>query len=291
MYHGGGFVTVGEGIVIGFIDASIDLIHSKLVVDVSKYSYSIPIHFPSVCEVSMIGYFGVGFYLAYLVSEIVIVTTNHYNDEMTSLTDFVTRMDNQNDIYYITDESMMVVENSLFFEKLAEGYEVLYMVDVIDEYVIRQLKEFEGKKLVSTTKKGLKLDESEDEKRRREALKDKFAGLCKVIKDVLGDKVEKDKSMTDPREPMTVFVHPHSLIKHWILVLRNEQTPCPISKNAMVELERLLMYETSMDWLSTVTEEIQSPMASATSIPTEDIKEDQILYCFGNNLKLRMNST
>ncbi|KAK8655719.1 hypothetical protein V6N13_108288 [Hibiscus sabdariffa] len=139
----------------------------------------------------MIGQFGVGFYLAYLVVEIVIVTTIHNSDEITSLKDYITRMDGQNDIYYITDKSMMVVENSLFLEKLNKGYEVLYMVDVIDEYVIRQLKEFEGKKLLSTTKEGLKLDESEDEKRSREALKEKFTSLCKVLKDVLGDKVEK----------------------------------------------------------------------------------------------------
>ena len=64
------------------------------------------------------------------------------------------------------------------------------MVDAIDEYAVGQLKELEGKKLVSSTKEGLKL-ESEDEKKRKEALKEKFEGLCKVIKDVLGDKVEK----------------------------------------------------------------------------------------------------
>ncbi|GKG55280.1 heat shock cognate protein 80, partial [Tanacetum coccineum] len=46
-------------------------------------------------------------------------------------------------------------------------------------------------KLVSATKEGLKLDESEDEKKKKEALKEKFEGLCKVVKDVLGDKVEK----------------------------------------------------------------------------------------------------
>ncbi|GFZ12706.1 heat shock protein 81-2 [Actinidia rufa] len=68
---------------------------------------------------------------------------------------------------------------------------VLFMVDAIDEYAVGQLKEFEGKKLVSATKEGLKLDESEDEKQKNEALKEKFEGLCKVIKDVLGDKVEK----------------------------------------------------------------------------------------------------
>uniref|UniRef100_A0A803LQ99 Histidine kinase/HSP90-like ATPase domain-containing protein n=1 Tax=Chenopodium quinoa TaxID=63459 RepID=A0A803LQ99_CHEQI len=114
-------------------------------------------------------------------------------EEMTSLKDYVTRMkEGQNEIYYITGESKKAVENSPFLEKLKKkGYEVLYMVDAIDEYAVGQLKEFEGKKLVSATKEGLKLDESEDEKKKSEEQKEKFEGLCKVIKDVLGDKVEK----------------------------------------------------------------------------------------------------
>jgi molecular chaperone HtpG len=114
-------------------------------------------------------------------------------EELTSLKDYVTRMkDSQCEIYYITGESKKAVENSPFIEKLKKkGYEVLYMVDAIDEYAVGQLKEFEGKKLVSATKEGLKLEESEDEKKKQEELKEKFEGLCKVIKDVLGDRVEK----------------------------------------------------------------------------------------------------
>ncbi|XP_057866780.1 uracil phosphoribosyltransferase isoform X3 [Cryptomeria japonica] len=61
-----------------------------------------------------------------------------------------------------------------------------------------------------------------------------------------------------------VFVPPHPLIKHWVSVLRNELSPCPIFKNAMAELGRLLIYEASRDWLPTVSGEIQSPLGVAS---------------------------
>ncbi|KAL3334573.1 hypothetical protein AABB24_031016 [Solanum stoloniferum] len=115
-------------------------------------------------------------------------------DELTSLKDYVTRMrEGQKDIYYITGESKKAVENSPFLERLKKkGYEVLFMVDAIDEYAIGQLKEYDGKKLVSVTKEGLKLDdESEEEKKKKEEKKESFENLCKVIKDILGDRVEK----------------------------------------------------------------------------------------------------
>ncbi|KAK8930515.1 Heat shock protein 83 [Platanthera zijinensis] len=114
-------------------------------------------------------------------------------EELTSLKDYVTRMkEGQKDIYYITGESRKAVENSPFLERLKKkGYEVLFMVDAIDEYAVSQLKEYDGKKLLSVTKEGLKLEDSEEEKKKREEKKASFEGLCKVMKEILGDKVEK----------------------------------------------------------------------------------------------------
>ena len=151
-------------------------------------------------------------------------------DEMTSLKDYVSRMpESQKDIYYITGETALptpalslalpkssppnprapcptltphprdqpgeskkAVETSPFIERCKKrNFEVLFMVDPIDEYCVQQLKEYDGKKLVSVTKEGLKFDESEDEKKAQEELKADYEPLCKLMKEILGDKAEK----------------------------------------------------------------------------------------------------
>lgn len=119
--------------------------------------------------------------------------TSASGDEYCSLGDYVGRMKpEQKHIYFISGESRDQVSNSAFVERVKKrGFEVIYMTEPIDEYVIQQLKEYQGKQLVSVTREGLELPEDNEEKQKREEDKAKFEGLCKVMKSVLDKKVEK----------------------------------------------------------------------------------------------------
>merc|ERR1712054_418760 len=119
--------------------------------------------------------------------------TTKSGDEMTSLKEYVGRMkENQPGIYYVTGESIKSVQKSPFIEKLKKkGYEVIFMCDPMDEYCVQQLKDYDDKKLICATKEGLAMEDDEDEKKKFEEAKAKTEGLCKLIKEILEDKVEK----------------------------------------------------------------------------------------------------
>ncbi|KAG8561692.1 hypothetical protein GDO81_015444 [Engystomops pustulosus] len=127
------------------------------------------------------------------LSELLRYHSSASGDEMISLAEYVSRMkENQKLIYYITGETKEQVAHSAFVERLRKhGLEVIYMTEPIDEYCVQQLKEFDGKTLVSVTKEGLELPEDEEEKKKQEEIKARFENLCKIMKDILDKKVEK----------------------------------------------------------------------------------------------------
>jgi molecular chaperone HtpG len=127
------------------------------------------------------------------LSDLLRYQTSASGDEVCSFKEYVSRMkEGQKNIYYITGESRDVVADSAFVERIKKrGVEVIYMTEPIDEYVVQQMKEYDGKTLVSVTKEGLELPEDEEEKKKFEEAKSKLEGLCKVMKDILDKKVEK----------------------------------------------------------------------------------------------------
>jgi len=119
--------------------------------------------------------------------------TSKSGEEISSLSEYVERMpEGQKNIYYISGESKVAVEHSPFLEVVKrKGLEALYLIDPIDEYAVQQLKDFEGKSLMSLTKEGLELEETEAEKEERKNIEKDYEAFCKEVKEYLGDKVEK----------------------------------------------------------------------------------------------------
>jgi len=127
------------------------------------------------------------------LSDLLRFATSSSGEDRCSLKEYVSRMpEKQKHIYYITGESKENVASSPFVERVKKsGLEVIYMVDPIDEYCVQQLKEYDGKTLVSVTKEGLELPEDEEDKKAFEEKKTQYEDLCKVMKDILDKKVEK----------------------------------------------------------------------------------------------------
>ncbi len=114
-------------------------------------------------------------------------------ETLTGLTDYVSRMkEGQDAIYYITGESRSLVENSPLIEAFRKkDYEVLFLTDEVDEFVVDQLPEFEGKKLKSVARGEVELDKSETRQEAegdRKQQEQQYRGLF----DLIGKHLEND---------------------------------------------------------------------------------------------------
>ncbi|MBF0443940.1 MAG: molecular chaperone HtpG, partial [Oligoflexales bacterium] len=119
-------------------------------------------------------------------------------DKLTTLEEYVGRMKpDQKDIYYITGESLNHISSSPYLEKLKQkGYEVLFLIDPVDEFVVRSMTEFGGKNLVSITQEKLEIDTDEEKKKRHDELKtkeEKFKSLLETIQKALDETVKEVK--------------------------------------------------------------------------------------------------
>lgn len=130
------------------------------------------------------------------LAELLRFTTSKSGDEGTlrSLDQYVNDMpEEQNSIYFVAADNKDAAEASPFLEKLKKkGFEVLYLLDPIDEVAMANLATFKEKQIVDASKEALDLgEESEDEKKKQEELAAEFKGLTDWMKEVLGEQVEK----------------------------------------------------------------------------------------------------
>merc|ERR1719149_526019 len=119
--------------------------------------------------------------------------TSKSGDKEISLEEYVANMkEEQKNICYISGEDKESLLKSPSVEKLlAMDYEIIFMTDSVDEYTVQHLTEFEGKRLINASREGLKLDDSDKDKKREEKYKEMFKPLIDFTKDTLGKKVEK----------------------------------------------------------------------------------------------------
>jgi len=120
-------------------------------------------------------------------------STSKSGDKEISLEDYVANMkEDQKNIYYISGDDKDSLLKSPSVEKLlSKDIEIIFMTDSVDEYTVQHLTEFEGKRLINASREGLKLDDSDKDKKREEKYKEMFKPLLDFTKDVLGKKVEK----------------------------------------------------------------------------------------------------
>ena len=158
------------------------------------------------------------------------------HEGLTSLEGYVDRMaEDQKVIYYLAAETRGAAEASPHIEGLADrGYEVLYMLDPVDEWVVQSLREFDGKELVSAAKGGLDLPESDEDKEEREKLAGEFEGLIEAMTSRLGEHVKEVRlsdRLTD--SPACLVGEAQDLPPHIERLLRANNQQVPESKRVL----------------------------------------------------------
>ncbi len=136
-------------------------------------------------------------------------------DKLSSLSDYVSRMkDGQDTIYYITGESRALVENSPLIEAFRKNdYEVLFLTDEVDEFVVDQLPEFEGKKLKSVARGDVDLEKEQSQDDReggRKEQEQEYQGLFDLIGKHLEENVKRvrlSSRLTESPACLTVDEH------------------------------------------------------------------------------------
>ncbi len=159
-----------------------------------------------------------------------------HGEGLSSLQDYVDRMpEDQEAIYYIIAESMETAKHSPHIEALRKkGFEILFMADAVDEWVVQSLNEFAGKKLVSAAKGSLDMPETEEEKKQKEEKTTEFSGLLENVKKSLAQHVKEVRltnRLTD--SPACLVIDENGISPYLEKVLRANGQDVPEQKRIL----------------------------------------------------------
>jgi molecular chaperone HtpG len=201
--------------------------------------------------------------------------------EHVSFKQYVERMkENQPGIYFITGESLSSLENSPFVDKLKKmDYEIIYMVDPIDEYIIQHLTKYKETKLINVSKDDLSLKDSEVDVKQYES-------LCKQIKDHLGDRVDNVIVSTKIESQPAIVTNPMGMSANMERIMRAQALASKNSnpmhqmmlsrKNLEINPEHPLIvkissYLSNSDNVSDSTQENETPVEQESSSQVRDL--------------------
>ena len=113
--------------------------------------------------------------------------------DFVGLEEYVARMpESQKEIYYIIGESLSAVQGSPHLEACkAKGYEVLFLTDTVDEFMMQSLQEFKEKKFHDVALGDLEFEKTKEEENAEKESKKTFEKLCEVLQKVLGEEVSE----------------------------------------------------------------------------------------------------
>ncbi|EPY36667.1 heat shock protein 90kDa beta [Angomonas deanei] len=199
--------------------------------------------------------------------------TSRSEDRYVGLQDYIDHMQKgQKAIYYLSGDSIAKIKTSpLLQDALKRNVEVIYMTDAVDEYVVAQVPDFSGKKLVNLAKEGLQFDEENSpealnlEKKRNE----KYAPLLDRLKRLFGKQVRKlvlTKRYTT--EPFLLIADENHLTARMANILKSQSLGRGATEDVPLTAERVV----EVNWRHPLVDEVYKRfLVDENDLVAEDI--------------------
>ncbi len=183
-----------------------------------------------------------GFYMNYewldeLKSLLRFHSTSSGTTDIISLKEYVSGMrDGQDVIYYITGENLKTMSTSPLLETFrAKGFEVLFMADHVDEFMMSGLQDFDGKQFKDISRGDVELEKTEEEEKVEKEQQESYGKLCDALQNSLAETVETVRVTSRLQDSPCVLVNKDDAMSAHMerLMKQMGQDNMPVSKRIL----------------------------------------------------------